>query len=138
MTTRSDIVTAARGWLGVPWRHQGRNEHGVDCVGLLVVVARALGLSDYDSAAYGRDPSGDGFLKHFGEAGGTRVSPSKAEEGDIAVFRSGPYPVHAGFLTLKHGVRHVLHASASAGKVVEEPVTTAAPLVACFRLPGVE
>jgi cell wall-associated NlpC family hydrolase len=34
------IVSAARSWLGVPWRHQGRTRQGVDCAGLVVLVGR--------------------------------------------------------------------------------------------------
>ena len=59
------IVAAARSWLGVPWRHQGRTRQGVDCAGLVVLVGRELGLADYDTTAYGRRPEGQGFVEHF-------------------------------------------------------------------------
>jgi cell wall-associated NlpC family hydrolase len=45
------IIAAARSWLGVPWRHQGRTRQGVDCAGLVVLVGRGLGLDDYDTSA---------------------------------------------------------------------------------------
>ena len=59
------IVAEARTWLGVPWRHQGRSRAGVDCAGLVVLVARALELADHDSTAYGRRAQGQGFVEHF-------------------------------------------------------------------------
>ena len=62
MVTRTDIVAAARGWLGVPWRHQGRSRAGVDCVGLVVVVCRSLGLSDHDSTVCGSDSDPTRFV----------------------------------------------------------------------------
>lgn len=43
MITAQDIITEARTWIGVPFRHQGRSRHGVDCIGLVLEVRRALG-----------------------------------------------------------------------------------------------
>lgn len=42
--TRAAIITAARAQLGTPFRHQGRSAQGVDCVGLLICIGRALDL----------------------------------------------------------------------------------------------
>ena len=56
--TGEAVVAQARTWLGTPWRHQGRSPRGVDCAGLVVLVARALGLADHDVAGYGRHSSG--------------------------------------------------------------------------------
>jgi cell wall-associated NlpC family hydrolase len=91
MAIRADIVAAARGWIGVPWRHQGRSRAGVDCVGLIVVVCRELGLSDYDSTVYGRDPDPTRFLGHFTAGGATRINPLEARNGDLLVFRQSAF-----------------------------------------------
>ena len=54
---RSEIVAEARTWLDTPYLHQGRRKgHGVDCLGLIVGVAHALGLSRYDNRAYSPQP----------------------------------------------------------------------------------
>jgi cell wall-associated NlpC family hydrolase len=46
MTRRDDILRIARGYLGVRFRHQGRSRNeGVDCLGLLLAVARDTGLT---------------------------------------------------------------------------------------------
>ena len=114
------IVAAARLWLGVPWRHQGRTRQGVDCAGLVVLVGRALGLSDYDTSAYGRRPAGQGFVQHFRAC----MDPApllEAAVGDILVFADAAYTCHCGFLTTKHEEPHLLHAHALRRKVIEEP-----------------
>jgi cell wall-associated NlpC family hydrolase len=61
VTTPGDVIREARGWKGTPFHHQGRVRAGIDCVGLVIVVARALRLvaPDFDFAAYGRCPTGE-------------------------------------------------------------------------------
>lgn len=44
MITRADVVAAALAYVGTPFRWQGRNALGLDCVGLPAAVARDLGL----------------------------------------------------------------------------------------------
>lgn len=78
------FLAAARGFLGVPWVHQGRTERGVDCIGLIVLSARAVGLEVPLAAEYGR-------LQNFGlarehlQAFCTRVG--SGEPGDIVLFK---------------------------------------------------
>ena len=38
MTTRAEVVEAARKYMGVRWQHQARGDDALDCVGLLVRV----------------------------------------------------------------------------------------------------
>jgi cell wall-associated NlpC family hydrolase len=114
------IVVAARSWLGVPWRHQGRTRRGIDCAGLVVLVGRALGLSDYDTTAYSRRPQGQGFVQHF-RACMNPIPLLEAVAGDVLVFADAAYPCHCGFLTIKHEQPHLLHAHALRRKVIEEP-----------------
>jgi cell wall-associated NlpC family hydrolase len=118
--TPERIVAEARGWLGVPWRHQGRSRAGIDCVGLVVRVARALGLSDYDHTAYGRRAQGQGFVEHF-RANMDGVAIPEAGPGDVLVFADQAYPCHCGFLSARLGHAHLIHAHALRRKVIEEP-----------------
>jgi cell wall-associated NlpC family hydrolase len=119
-TNRDEVVAEARRWLGVPWRHQGRTRAGVDCAGLVVMVARALGLADYDTFGYSRRAHGQAFVEHFRAAmDGIRVA--EAELGDVLVFADHAYPCHCGFLTEKFEQPHLLHAHISRRQVVEEP-----------------
>lgn len=118
--TPERIIAEARGWLGVPWRHQGRSSSGIDCVGLVVCVARALDLSDYDSTGYSRRAHGQGFVEHFrGNMDGVAIPDARS--GDVLVFADQAYPCHCGFLTERLGHPHLLHAHATRRQVIEEP-----------------
>lgn len=45
MTTRTAVVAEARALLGVRFRHQGRDaQHGLDCLGLLMIAAERAGV----------------------------------------------------------------------------------------------
>lgn len=61
MATGRDVVDEARSWVGAPFRHQGRSRHGVDCVGLIIVVLQELKLieKNFEIINYGRLPSGE-------------------------------------------------------------------------------
>lgn len=118
--TPETIVAEARNWLGVPWRHQGRTRAGIDCVGLVVCVAHALHLSDYDSTGYGRRAQGQGFVEHF-RSNMDGIAISEAGAGDVLVFADQAYPCHCGFLTERLDQPHLLHAHATRRQVIEEP-----------------
>lgn len=55
------VVHEARSWVGVPFRHQGRDRNGVDCVGLPIVVLAAIGAveTDFEIRDYPRMPNDD-------------------------------------------------------------------------------
>lgn len=144
MVSRSDIVAEARSWLGVPWRHQGRGRRGVDCAGLVACVGLALGLTDYDTAAYARRPEGGAFLEHFRRAGRAKPLASMLP-GDVLVFRGDVYPCHCGVLAERaygrgRPVPTVVHAHALRRRVVEEPLAGEwrGRLLLCFAYPGIE
>jgi cell wall-associated NlpC family hydrolase len=120
--TREDVVAEARSWIGTRWIHQGRNRHGVDCIGLVVVVRRELGLGGYDVAGYPREPDGT-FLAHFFNAGGVRVGILKAQPADLLLFKDARSPCHVGIITARNDdTLRMTHAAASRRKVVEELV----------------
>lgn len=52
------VIEAARECVGVPFRHQGRNLNGLDCIGLVRWPAFKLGMIDPgdDFLNYGREP----------------------------------------------------------------------------------
>ena len=136
MIRREDIVAAARGWLGVPWRHQGRSRRGVDCVGLLVCVARELGVPVRDFTAYARHADTFDFVEHFRRNLKPVRLPEKAP-GDVLVFAESAYPCHCGILSERYGAPHLIHAHALRRRVVEEPLAGEWParLRLAFRFP---
>ena len=97
----------------------------------MVLLGRGLGLPDYDTAAYGRRPDGQGFAQHCRAAMDGLPLP-EAGPGNVLVFADAAYPCHCGFLTGKHGVPHLLHAHALRRKVIEEPYAREWPLEVKF------
>lgn len=119
-TSQGRAVLAARGWLDVPFRHQGRARGGIDCVGLLICVARELGLPEYDVTGYTRRAQGMGFIEHF-RANLIEIPIASAVPGDVLVFVETVFPCHTGILSERHGEPHLIHAHAPRRKVIEEP-----------------
>jgi cell wall-associated NlpC family hydrolase len=140
MVTREAVVTEARSWIDVRWVHQGRGRHGIDCIGLIVVVRRALEIGDYDISGYPRAPDGT-FMSHFLKAGGVRIGILKAQPADLLLFRDSKSPCHVGIITARSGdLMYMTHALATRHKVLEEPVVGEwqRKWVAAFRMPGVD
>lgn len=136
MIERAEIIDAARGWIGTPWRHQGRNRRGVDCIGLLVVVARGLGLTVEDVAGYRRRQDGRELLSQLRSQ--LEVSSlTNWKEGDIGVFKESSFPIHVGFLGRRGGTATVIHAHARRRQVIEEALTPYGAPFAVFSLPEV-
>jgi cell wall-associated NlpC family hydrolase len=138
--TRAAILTAARAYLGAPFRHQGRSVDGMDCVGLLVLVGRRLGYPHRDITGYSRRATGMGFLQHF-HAHLDEIAPRDARVGDVLVFVESVYPCHTGILSAVAGtdVPHLIHAHALRGCVIEEPLIGEWPakLRFAFRFRGI-
>ena len=125
MVTRADIVAAARTWIGVRWQHQGRTRHGIDCIGLPVVVAFELGLiAAMPAADYPRRPNGT-FLARFRETALIEILPNQVQSGDVLVFAQQTAPCHCGILTTLHGESAIIHAYAAARKVTRETLAAA-------------
>ncbi|MET0156123.1 MAG: NlpC/P60 family protein [Rickettsiales bacterium] len=122
------IVEKAREWIGVPFLHAGRTKKGVDCVGLIVGVARELRLGDKngeplerrDEKGYGRSGRAQRLVFALSDAL-CAVSEKEAKPGDVALFRIGAHAQHVGFLsTLEEGgASTVIHALENVGKVAE-------------------
>lgn len=130
------IALTARSWLGTPYAHLGRLKgHACDCVGLVEMVAKELGIPsrssglDYAADGYGRDPHPqrmrDALLEHLEEVeldlpALRRGDTSSLGPGDILHLRSGSHARHLGIvLPREGGGLNLIHAWSGAGKVVE-------------------
>lgn len=141
-----DIVKAARSYLGVRWRHQGRTvEKGIDCLGLIVCVVHDMGLYvDEDYTRYRKFPTDDTMRRKMMEYF-EYVSTGKEQYGDIMMLAGhlkGP-PQHVGFLSPGKGVPFgLIHSSLTAkvNKVVEQNISVDYSKLrrGTFRLPGVK
>lgn len=114
--TPDNILTTARKYLHTPFRHAGRTEKGLDCAGLLVVVARDLGMQVQDApGGYSRYPNGT-LLEYLGRNLKRVAWP---DPGDVAVFwlsKRTKEPQHVGIVTESRGL---IHCWSTYGKVVE-------------------
>lgn len=138
----SDVVAEARKWDGVRWRHQGRSRSGIDCAGLVINVAKSLGLSGFDTCDYGPQASDESMLRlcreHLIEVGRNEMAP-----GDVIVMRFGTNR-HLGIAgDYRHGGLSIIHAFTPIRRVTESRYDEnwlrqmGGSFLACFRFPGV-
>ena len=136
LSKREAVVAEARSWIGVRWRHQGRSkEFGVDCVGLIQQVGRALGLTDYDWQAYDRDSSAEDIHRHLLAAGMIKKSILRLGPGDVLTIRDRIMPTHLGIYS---GGYKLIHAHSSARRVVEWSYTCLRPVAGVYEYPGID
>lgn len=136
MTTREEIVAEARRWLGTPYQHQGRLfGRGVDCLGLVSMVGRALGLTDYDRLDYGRLPNPRRMREEL-KAHLSEISLRAAEPGDVVHMSWRSDPMHLGILTPSG----IIHAYSLVPAVVEHPLDGEwrGRMRFAYRYPGIE
>lgn len=97
MITGADIVAIAESYLGVPFLHQGRDRNGIDCGGLLVAIARDLGILDslgyVDRRDYPREPTDKNMMRLMRRY--MRLVRGPLKEG---------YAMHFGFVENPHHV----------------------------------
>lgn len=139
MTTRELIVREARSYIGTPFHHQARLPGvGLDCVGLVVCVARVLGLNDADCSRYPRRPNGM-LIPELLRGGYREIELGSEQPGDIVCFWILPKsrkPAHLGIRT----DRGIVHTDARARRVVEVGFVGEWRERACaaFAFPGVD
>lgn len=119
MILASELIAQSRSLVGVLWRHQGRSEFGVDCIGLVdlalrrsgVDLAKLLGL--LDKRNYGRGAQPD-MLRLVREHCEPLADPI---DGCLIVmkFPGDQHPRHFGI----YANGNIIHADARAGRVVE-------------------
>lgn len=114
------IVAEARTWLGVKFKKGGRDRMGVDCIGLLLRVGEAQGLTIRDTTEYSFDPEPRKFQAYVYEQ--TEPLPSNSlRVGAILVLRQTIFPMHTGILAKDHHGRwSVINANIKERKVVEQ------------------
>ena len=131
---RQTIVNEARKWIGIKFRHHGRNGQGVDCAGLLYVVYNKFGVVN-DFIDYPSNPE-TGFVFRAIRNYADRILPSKAQSGDVVLLSFAGASTHFGILT----DLGVIHADATLKRVVEHSIsiTEQGRAVAFFRMKGLQ
>lgn len=139
--TRQEVVAQARTWLGTPFHHQARLLGvGVDCVGLVIGVARTLNLvaPDFDVTAYPRVPDGTSFM-HLVNLHMRPIQRQDMQPGDVVAVRFDSDPQHLGILgNYSHGGLSIIHAASRSSKVIETRLMFNRQMyfVQAFALPG--
>lgn len=136
MITRADVIAEALTWKGTPYVHQGRLKgRGVDCLGLVAMVGKALGLTDYDRLDYGRLPNPRRMREEL-KAHLREISLTAARPGDVVHMSWGIDPMHLGILT----PAGIVHAYSLIPAVVEHPVDAGWRAKMCFAyaFPGLD
>lgn len=142
MTSRDQIVETTRGWIDTPFHHQARLKHvGVDCVGLVIGVARELALvpQDLDVLGYPRTPDGTSLMTTMRQHM-TEIDRAAMQPGDVIVVSFDKDPQHLAILgDYRHGGLSIIHAAGNTGRVIETRLmfSSAMTFVAAFALPGV-
>jgi NlpC/P60 family putative phage cell wall peptidase len=124
-----NIIEIARGWIGTRFHHQGRVKNvGVDCIGLIIGVAKELGLEVNDRTDYHREPSNGELEKALAKY----LQPCGLKAGAVALFRMDKEPQHVGIITDENTL---IHAYAQARKVVEHELDDfwKARLAGCYE-----
>ncbi len=140
--TGADIVTAARLWIGTPYRHQASLRGiGCDCLGLVRGVWRdVLGPEPEAPPRYGPDWAQAGGRETLAEAAARHLVPRPTaafEAGDVLLFRwrerlpASHCAVAASAAAMIHA-----HDGAAVAEVAVAP-WWARHLAGAFRFPGV-
>jgi cell wall-associated NlpC family hydrolase len=143
MTTRADVVIEARTWVGTPYHHQARLKGvGVDCIGLVLGCAWALGLvgREFDIVGYTKQP--DGHLMDLARVYMREIPADTMQAGNVIVLSLPDEPQHFGILAdYRHGGLSLIHAFGAdrTSCVIETRLmfTNVFKLVSAFALPGV-
>lgn len=140
---RSDVVGAARTWIGTPYRHQAaKHGAGTDCLGLVRGVWRDLfGREPEVVPAYSMDwsePSGDEQLWQAARRHLREIPMGDPKPGEVILFRmrAGSVAKHLGIVTTHAPKGAFVHAYFGHG-VVESPLSTPwrRRIVARFEFP---
>lgn len=118
MGIRDEIVKTAREYLGTPFKHQGRLKGiGIDCAGLVICVAKELGLTTFDHQAYGHLPHAMMMQNHCDEQM-TRIPIEDAKPGDVYLMAFHKEPQHLCIIT----DIGIIHAYAQVRRCVEHGI----------------
>ena len=94
------MLAAARAHIGAKWRHHGRKQWAIDCLGLLIVSFRAGGVYMHNATNYRKEPWNDGLEEYLYEHFGAPLDVSDRQVGDVVLIHDEqqPAPAHLGIV----------------------------------------
>lgn len=130
-TTAWQLGQAAAGFVGVPFRLHGRDPvTGVDCVGLVLLSLRSIGIGVATTPAYALRQIGREFPEDLIEQAGFAQAGGAVQPGDLLLTRPGPAQLH---LLIAAPGTCAIHAHAGLGRVVVTPMPLPWPIVRKWR-----
>lgn len=115
MLNKEITIAAARGCIGTPFHHQGRQKGaGLDCIGLVIHALSEGGMDIADNLDYGRSPQAGKLEEALLAHGFFEVTEQQA--GDVLLFRILRSPQHVGLAATES---RFVHAYAPLGRVIE-------------------
>jgi len=123
---KNQIVSAARGWLGTRFHHQGRlkksenNKGGVDCLGLLIGISAELNLpfTEQDETSYSHSPDTQKLREKLAHSL-QEINISEINYGDILLLNIDGQAQHLAIVSDMADGIGIIHAYAPARAVVE-------------------
>lgn len=150
MATRAQVQEAARGFAGTPFKDQHRKKGvngGIDCVGLVLLVAESLGIAYRDT----QEMRGEDYLNYsvglhslvLDECKKRLVEKSLAQmkQGDVIVLRIDGSTTHAAIVTEHKGQVYMIHAYNGGPRCVTEHIMDfkwRRRIAGVFEYPGIE
>jgi cell wall-associated NlpC family hydrolase len=98
----------------------GRDETGMDCVGLVFRVLNDLGMELEDNRNYSRNPEVE-KINAILEQHTRPAQPGTMVTGRILKVRQFVFPMHMGILAVEGGKATMIHANVKLQAVVEQP-----------------
>lgn len=100
-TLIENLITEARSYLGVKWRHQGRSRSGVDCVGFILLALKHINIPMLEIKGYSRNPDGIKLKEIMDKQPNMRtlLYNEKIKVGDILLLRIRKDPQHVALIT---------------------------------------
>ncbi len=139
MTRREIFLAEALTWEGVPWRKVGtRREEGVNCVGLLIGIARECGFPQNfitvgEAWSNFQRPPWKGAMLQKAKEYLEIIKVSEAVPGDLLLYRMGHEPQHITILTSAKPLT-ILHSLKAAGEVKNSTVSPGMILTMAFKI----
>lgn len=128
------FITAARSYIGTPFKHQGRLPGvGLDCAGVVVCAMREAGIPVEDVARYSRLPRNGQFLAAV-LAHADEVQFDDRRDGDVMMFSFRSEPQHIA--VFDRGT--IIHSHQAVGRVLVQTLCGdwLTRLRGCYRLRG--
>ena len=114
-------VTIARRWLGTPWKLYGRTPlEGLDCVGFIACLGRAMGyyipepILDGEEPYYQTGKADKALYLKYANIWGKESKSGEPEIGDILLF----HPTQAGWASIDAPSLGIYHNALFTGKSI--------------------